>query len=104
MKLRPNELRTVRFKLGFAWNGVYDIGRMSMESQIRLNILDSTSVTSFDDLMDIDIKNEMLLKNNQQLANDSAGAILVYMKSASSGRYELFKRLSHFTVVVKNQV
>lgn len=100
VRLRANQSRTMRFKLGFAHNGVYDVGKLSVESQIRLNILDSTSVTSFDDLMESDVKSELLIKNNQQLANDSSGAILVYMKNPNTHKYEFFKRLSQFTVIV----
>lgn len=110
MRVAATESKLVRFKLGFSAHGVYDVGRVSSDAQIRLNILDSTSMTtSFDDLMDsttTDLKSnasssELWLKNNQQLANDSSGAILVYVKSATSGRYELFKRLTQFTVIVK---
>lgn len=108
MRVAANESKLVRFKLGFSSHGVYDVGRLSSDAQIRLSILDSTSMTtSFDDLMDSsDLKSnssssELWLKNNQQLANDSSGAILVYVKNATSGRYELFKRLTQFTVIVK---
>ena len=101
VKLRSNQSKEVRFKLGFALNGVYDIGKLSIESQIRLNILDSTSVTSFDELMDNDAKSELLLKSNQQLANDTSGGILVYLKNTRTNRYELFKRLTQFTVVIQ---
>lgn len=103
IQLRSNASQTVKFKLGFASNGVYEIGRLSVESQVRLNILDSTSVTSFDDIMDSELKNELALKSNQhQLLNDSSGAIFVYLKNVTTGRYELFKRLNQFTVIVKS--
>lgn len=102
LKLNSNQCKSVRFRLGVASNGIYDVGKLSAETQLRLNILDSTSVTSFDDLIDTEVKNELWLKTNQQLANDSAGALLIYVKNSTSGRYELFRRLGQFTVVVSS--
>lgn len=101
IKLKASQSKEINFKLGFISNGVYEIGKLSNESQVKMNILDATSVTSFDDLMDSDIKSELISKS-QHLVNDSSAAIFVYLKNNATNRYEFFKRLNQFTIIIMN--
>lgn len=93
IKLRPSETKVIKFKLGFITNGVFEIGKISDENAVKMRLLDATSLTSFDDLMDAEVKND-------KIGSTESAAISVYLKNDSNQRYELLKRLKPFTVIV----
>ena len=107
VKLKARQTKQVRFRLSFAANGVFEIGQLSNETIMKMNLMDATSLTSFDDLIDNINSSAFNTSNvsNSTAANETSSLISVYLKSnkTSGDNYELFKRLNPFTVCILKQ-
>ncbi len=118
IKLTKNQSKTINFKLGFYSNGVFDIGRMANDSLLKanlfeascnLNATESHSISLDEYLNDINDNPSVGLHNSHQsAANPNIGpasqadcaTINIFIKNNSNNKYELFKRLNPFTIVV----
>lgn len=114
LKLNTSQTKCVRFKLGFMCNGVFEIGKISNDNLLKMNLFEATSITSFDDIKDtsdnVSMSNESIISNamngspaisNLQTQIEST-AISIYLKNNLNNKYELFKRLNPFTVCVSS--
>lgn len=120
-KLKPNSSRKVQFKLGFLASGTYEIGRIASETLLKANLFEascnvnlaSASTISLDDYMN-DLPADSISLGSNSLNPSSApvnvhkqsdtAIVSVFMKNQSNGRYELFKRLNPFTVIISDRV
>jgi hypothetical protein len=106
LKLKSSQSKRVQFRLGFTANGIFEIGQLSSDAVLKMNLMDATSVTSFDDLIETtQAANSFLNTSNVSTGtlNESSSIISIYLKNNASNNYELFKRLNPFTVcVLKN--
>jgi hypothetical protein len=106
VKLKSNQSKRVQFRLGFTANGIYEIGQLSSDTVLKMNLMDATSVTSFDDLVDTPNATNSFLNNSNvstNTLNETSSIISIYMKNNASNNYELYKRLNPFTVCVSKQ-
>jgi hypothetical protein len=107
--LRSSQSKRVRFRLGFTSTGVFEVGQLSSETVMKMNLMDATSVTSFDDLIETSAAaaaaggaspNGALNNSNVSAStlNETTSIISVYLRNKANENYELLKRLNPFTV------
>jgi hypothetical protein len=111
VKLKAKDSRQVKFKLGFLTNGFYEIGQVSNDNILKMNLFEATnSLTSFDNLIGNQTKTTTTTTTNTNVDKDGVNnslqnlmestAISVYLKNKTSKRFEFFKCLNSFTVSV----
>jgi hypothetical protein len=109
VRLKTKQSKLVKFKLGFLRNGFYEIGNVSTENILKMNLFEATnSLTRFDNLLG-KIENSSYKNGDDSINNDTifqnlmeSTAISVYLKNSSTNRYEFFKILNSFTVCVSS--
>ena len=102
VNLKSNHTKIVKFKLGFLGNGLYEIGNISNDSMLKMNLFEATTNLPSDNSSDkLNSLNATSNSNNLETLMEST-AISVYLKNSKSTTYELFKILNSFTVCVFN--
>lgn len=105
LTLKAKQSRRVQLKLGFTASGIYEIGQLSNEAIVKMNLQDATSVTSFDDIIDdLNLSAAAALNTSTASSNPTAtttdSVVSIYFKNHVNESYELLKLLSPFTVCI----
>ena len=104
--LKASQKRRVRFKLAFVANGVFEIGgalASSSEHTLKMSLLEATGgVATSASQPRVYSANDL---NSIGSSSSESSGISVFLKKKSpaptaSNRYELFKRISPFSVCV----
>ena len=98
LRIKPGQVKSVKFRLAVFSSGVYEIGAVESKSTVMENASNTSLNNVSIDELDGD-SSSLSLGNN---FGESYSGVLVFSKSASSGRYELFKRLNSFALCVLN--
>ena len=106
VRLKSKQSKLVKFKLGFMRNGLYEIGNISNDNVLKMNLFEATnSLTSFENLVENKIDHPMMTSNQSNHSLPTlveSTAISVYLKNSSTNRYEFFKILNSFIVSVSS--
>ena len=101
--------KVVKFKLGFLRNGLFEVGSVSNDNILKMNLFEATnSFTSFDNFLDKKVNSSGNNFGSESNTNNGlhnlieSTAISVYLKNSSTNRYEFFKILNSFTVCVSS--
>ncbi len=106
LKLKPSQSKTVKFKLGFISNGIYEIGKVQHDTLLKMNLLDAANLTNtttsslLDDYLNDEIDNDLDTTLNGANGQLEMSAFTIYLKNNKKNKYELFKRLNPFTISV----
>ncbi len=126
IKLKSNSSRLVKFKLGFFSPGTFEIGRLTVETQLTTNLYEACNLNSaghipisLDEYLNENSSNSAPVINDNisigSLNNPSIGAgsavvsqsdsavVSMFVKNQVSGKYELFKRVQPFTVTISDK-
>jgi len=104
LKLNSNQSKVVKFKLALIANGVYEIGKIKDDTLIKLNLLEASKVLNNETkeaLKDINY-NKIEEENENILRQIELATISIFKRKKDEQTYELFKRLSPFTIKVND--
>lgn len=109
VRLKSKQTKVVKFKLGFLRNGLFEVGSVSNDNILKMNLFEATnSFTSFDNFLDKKVNSSGNNFGSESNTNNGlhnlieSTAISVYLKNSSTNRYEFFKILNSFTVCVSS--